>query len=160
MLLVFSLSLYSFSLFFLFLFFLSSLQFSNINPRRMNVCYTQRNKQITNNKRRRTTLSDRENCFRLNNFVHETYDDTRFWKKKRVNRRKERGRERKRLKALYDDAKNFELVDCEWSKYKSCWKENIKHHRNCVKKFINTIYLKCTRCDIYVQSKIFIIDIN
>lgn len=37
-----------------------------------------------------------------------------------------RERERKRLKALYDDAKNIELVDYEWSK-RVVWKENIKH---------------------------------
>lgn len=140
MLLVFSLSLYPFSLRFLFC-LLYNFQTLTLGE------WTFVTRDATaNNKRHRTTLSDRKNCFRLNNFVHETYDGTRFWKKERAHRGEKKGKERKRLKALYDDAKNFELVDYEWSKYKSCWKQNIKHAaiawKNLSTRKCDTIYIR------------------
>lgn len=77
----------------------------------MNVCYTQRDKQITKDIGQHCPTW--ENCFRLNNFVHETYDGTHVSEKRNECTEEEREKERERLKALYDDAKNFELVDYE-----------------------------------------------
>ena len=58
----------------------------------MNVCYTQRDKQITKDIGQHCPTW--ENCFRLNNFVHETYDGTHVSEKRNECTEEEREKER------------------------------------------------------------------
>lgn len=143
MLLVFSLSLYPFSLRFLFC-LLYNFQTLTLGE------WTFVTRDATaNNKRHRTTLSDRKNCFRLNNFVHETYDGTRFWKKERAHRGGKKGKERKRLKAR---CKKFRTCRLRMKQIQELLKTEYKARRNCVKKFINTKMWH------NIYTEIFIID--